>query len=537
MLRGSWSARDLDDYPGSGASSSSTARGDEGVSCLPSVSFAWISSSSESEASEPASPASPSPALLEQLRADAAEIRLRLRPRAASADHGAHKPPPSRTGSARAAECAARADGVAGGGECAALQVRTFVLIYGAYVGLLIARKNYGFWLPHAIEALSLETPKDVAVVGSAFEIASGYGALLNGFLIDAFDPALGLAAALAASSLVNLALSGTSSLTLMALLWGVNGAAQSFGWPCVSRLFLRAFPEPKGRGVWYSLLSTSQNVGAALVPLLVSSAVSLTAEPRAAFWLPAAVTACLALLLLLALAPERGAAAAGAPAAPVTPRRDGRGVRVLLLEVLGSWQLWSMAATYFAIGIIRACLTDWSPIFLREDKGLSTLAASRCLCAFELGGFVGSICAGRVSDRCCAGRRGPVIACCTALLCPALLALAAATTERALVPLYFALGGLAFPVHVLLGLASREVVAPAASSTAGGLVKFVAQMGASSAGYPLSLLQRQHGWRAVLCMLSAAAAGGGALASTLWWTVARVDAPALRQPHKRKGG
>lgn len=472
------------------------------------------------------------------------------------------------TGSARVVEFSAQAGGATGG---VAQQRRAFCLIYSAYVGMLIARKNYGFWLPHAMEILALEKP-DVAVVGSSFEIASGYGALLNGFLIDAFEPAYGLAAALAVSALVNLLLSGTRSLTLMAALWGVNGAAQSFGWPCVSRIFLRAFPDPRGRGMWYSILSTSQNVGAALVPLLVTSAVTLSGEPRAAFWLPAAVTACLSLLLFCALAPERravgparkhapapapapagpaalpaAAAAGGASAAPGAaaagqPAAHGSCGWRLLLDVLRNWRLWSMAANYFSIGIIRSCLTDWSPIFLREDKGLSVLAASRCLCAFELGGFLGSVAAGRLSDLWCGGRRGPVIASCTALLCPALLGLAHLRAESSLCALYFALGGLAFPVHVLLGLASREVVSPAASSTAGGLVKFVAQMGASSAGYPLGLLQREHGWGAVLCLLSAVAAGGGALACSLWWTVARTETapPPPRdeqQPHRRKGG
>ncbi|KAJ1626296.1 major facilitator superfamily domain-containing protein [Pavlovales sp. CCMP2436] len=430
-------------------------------------------------------------------------------------------------------------------------QRRTFVLIYSAYVALLIARKNYGFWLPHACTVLELDGAQ-VAVVGSAFEIASGYGALLNGFLVDAFDPALGLAAALGVSALVNLALSRSTSLEMMAGLWSINGVAQSFGWPCVSRLFLRAFPDPRGRGLWYSLLSTSQNVGAALVPILVTSIVAKTGEPRAAFWLPAAVTAVLALVAFYGLRAQpptggglRPVAAAPAPAPPaerVPVRVRCKAGLGPVFDVIGNWRLWAMAADYFCIGVIRSSLTDWSPIFLMEEKGMDVAAASRCLCAFELGGFLGSIGAGRLSDHAFQGRRGPVIAGCTALLCPALLALTQLSAEQALLPLYFALGALAFPVHVLLGLASREVVSPAASSTAGGLVKFVAQMGSSSAGYPLGVLQRAHGWKAVLSLLAAFAALGGALASTLWWTAALVYArtPPPRdgqQPHKRKGG
>jgi OPA family sugar phosphate sensor protein UhpC-like MFS transporter len=431
-------------------------------------------------------------------------------------------------------------------------QRRVFVLIYAAYVGLLVARKNYGFWIPHAMAVLSLEK-KDVAVIGSSFEMASGYGALLNGFLIDTFDPALGLAAALGLSALVNACLARASSLETMALLWGVNGVAQSFGWPCVSRLFLRAFPEPKGRGLWYSLLSTSQNVGAALVPILVTAASAATADARAAFLLPAALSAALCVTLLCTLTPMRDAPAPAAPAPPAdhsppsspppsSPLAAPSSAWAELGGVLGNWRLWVMAADYFTIGIVRSCLTDWTPMYLAEEKGLGVAAASRCLCVFELGGFLGSIAAGRLSDRACGGRRGPVIASCTVLLCPALLALGALRGEPALLAIYFALGALAFPVHVLLGLASREIVSPTASSTAGGLVKFVAQMGASSAGYPLGLLQRAHGWQAVLALLSALSCAGGLVASSLWLTVARVDeeraaARSGQQLHKRKGG
>jgi OPA family sugar phosphate sensor protein UhpC-like MFS transporter len=89
----------------------------------------------------------------------------------------------------------------------------------------------------------------------------------------------------------------------------------------------------------------------------------------------------------------------------------------------------------------------------------------------------------------------------------------------------------------VLLGLASREVVSPAASSTAGGLVKFVAQMGASSAGYPLGILQQRSGWRAVFRLLSAVAVAGGLATLPLWQTVARVDERKVGARHKVKGG
>lgn len=128
-----------------------------------------------------------------------------------------------------------------------AARARTFALIYGAYVAMLVSRKNYGFWLPHAMETLG-RSKSDVAAIGSSYEMMGGAGALLNGFVIDAMDPALGLAWALGLSGAVNAALCVTPNLSLMAALWGFNGAVQSVGWPCVSKIFLAAFPDPKVR-------------------------------------------------------------------------------------------------------------------------------------------------------------------------------------------------------------------------------------------------------------------------------------------------
>ena len=42
-----------------------------------------------------------------------------------------------------------------------------------------------------------------------------------------------------------------------------------------MSKILLMWFPDPDTRGRWYSALSTSQNVGAALVPVLVSWAIA----------------------------------------------------------------------------------------------------------------------------------------------------------------------------------------------------------------------------------------------------------------------
>jgi len=417
------------------------------------------------------------------------------------------------------------------------LRLREFALVYMSYMCFLMGRKNYGFWLPAVIDILGIGKA-EAGLLGSTQEIVYGTCALLNGVLIDMASPKHILVACLLCIALLNLAIGSTESLPVMIVIWGANGFVQSFGWPSISNIFLAWFPDPASRGAWYSLLSTCQNAGAALVPLLISSCVSRLGW-RGALYAPAICCCCYALVL--------GALLYGSPAAvqrSVSGQRQGlktyqapqlpRGLaRLLTQQVLLNRALWLMALNYAAISLVRTSLSDWSTVFLLEAKGLDMSQAARCLFLLETGGFVGSLVAGAMSDRFFAGRRGPIV--CTASLCiaPALIGLLLSDDERLLSLCYALLGFCAFPVHVLLGLFSREVVAPNVSSSAGGFVKAIAQIGGAFAGYPLGLLQQQAGWRGVFGFL-ASAVGLAALATLpLWNTTAQVE----RQPLRCRNG
>ena len=175
-----------------------------------------------------------------------------------------------------------------------------------------------GFWLPSVLSRLG-KSKGEAGTVGSALEMSYGACSLVNGVLIDARSPRTLLIAALLLTMVINLAVSVTDVLPVMAGLWAANGAVQSLGWPSVTNVFLAWFPDPAARGAWYSLLSTCQNAGAALVPLLVSAFVSLYGW-RAALYAPAVASVCIALLLGLCLYGSPAAAANAEPSLKAKP-------------------------------------------------------------------------------------------------------------------------------------------------------------------------------------------------------------------------
>ena len=408
-----------------------------------------------------------------------------------------------------------------------------FALIYLAYMTILMTRRNYGFWLPAVLSEMNKDKGQ-AGLLGTTFEMVYGTCALLNGVLIDVLSPKLLLISALCVCAMANVAIAGCDSLAPMVFLWGCNAFAQSFGWPTITNIFLAWFPDPASRGAWYSLLSTCQNAGAALVPLLVSALVAMHGW-RAALLTPALVAFIVAGLLLALLHGSPAAALAYlhrgtedelyAPKPKRTSSHSRATMRSLGEGVLMNQQLWLMAISYFCISLVRSSLSDWSAVFLKEEKGLSMQAAARCLFFMETGGFAGSLIAGFLSDRCFSGRRGPVVGSCSLLLAPGLLGILFLRHPVLLQLSYGWVGCCAFPVHVLIGLFSREVTPSRLSSSAGGFVKCIAQVGGAFAGYPLGRLQQVAGWEGVFLLLTCVGGASALSALPLWFTTAQVEA------------
>lgn len=63
------------------------------------------------------------------------------------------------------------------------LRWREFALVYVAYMGYLLSRKNYGFWLPSVISELGYEKGQ-AGLIGSSLETLYGTCSFLNGVVV-----------------------------------------------------------------------------------------------------------------------------------------------------------------------------------------------------------------------------------------------------------------------------------------------------------------------------------------------------------------
>ncbi|NWX45200.1 G6PT1 protein, partial [Steatornis caripensis] len=70
------------------------------------------------------------------------------------------------------------------------------------------------------------------------------------------------------------------------------------------------------------------------------------------------------------------------------------------LTELLLSPYLWVLSTGYLVVFGVKTCCTDWGQLFLIQERGQSVLVGSSYVSALEIGGLVGSIAAGYLSDR-----------------------------------------------------------------------------------------------------------------------------------------
>lgn len=175
------------------------------------------------------------------------------------------------------------------------------------------------------------------------------------------------------------------------------------------------------------------------------------------------------------------------------------------------------LALTYFFIYVVRQGVTSWFVFYLLQVKGVADAgAASLRVSGLELGGLVGSLLAGKMSDMLIArakpgsgtvGMRIRVIIGYTAGVAAMLMAFAAVPPAMSWLQwiVVFMIGFFLYGPQMMIGLCGAELVRPDSVGASQGFLGWVAYLGAANAGIPLSIVVRDFGWGAYFTTLLAA--------------------------------
>ena len=386
----------------------------------------------------------------------------------------------------------------------------------------------------------SKELGLDVSSIGamtSIFPIAYGMSKFVSGVLGSMMSASRLLGLGLICTGLINVCFGFGSSLAWFCTLWAMNGILQGVGGPCCARILTSWFATEE-RGTYWGMWNIAHNLGGFMAPLLAGSAAASLGW-KWGMWAPGMIGVVVGCILLLGVKdkPETagfqpveeeavvmevvdgGDGSDSSSSSP--PKKEKETIKQILFDnVLKNPFIWGMALTYFFVYVIRQGVTSWFVFYLLQEKGASDagIAAQR-VSGLELGGLVGSLLAGRLSDMYIAksggkggivGKRVQVVISYTVGVALMLLAFRAVPASWPVAQwiCIFMIGFFLYGPQMLIGLCGAELVGPASVGASEGFLGWVAYLGAANAGVPLSIIVRDYGWNAYFTTLLFACAG-----------------------------
>ncbi|MED6251298.1 hypothetical protein ATANTOWER_027566 [Ataeniobius toweri] len=247
-----------------------------------------------------------------------------------------------------------------------------FLCMFTGYSLYFFNRKTFSFVMPSVMEEIELDKD-DLGMITSSQTMAYA----IRG---------------------INVAFAWSSTVSMFSLLWFINGLGQGCGWPPCGKV-LRKWYEPSQFGTWWSVLSCSMNLAGSLGPLLVTVLLQYY-DWRTILAMSGIFCAAFSFVCLVFVKNEPKDV--GLPSIEATAKKGAKGANSesTLSEFLLSPFLWVLSLGYLVVFGVKTAATDWGQLFLMQEKGQTALMGSTYMSALEVGGFVGSLSAGFISDR-----------------------------------------------------------------------------------------------------------------------------------------
>lgn len=274
-----------------------------------------------------------------------------------------------------------------------------FVVAYVGYVCAYLVRNNFKLQ-SEAIRIANGWSLADVGLILTGFTISYGIGKFVMGIVVDNVSLRRIFAAALAASSLLAFVMGVVSQVWLLFLLMLCLGMVQGVLSPGSQSMIANWYPN-RSRGAGIAVWNTSQNVGGALLPLILVWVATWggASTIKLGFWVPGAMV-----LLLSFFFWKYGGDRLDAEGLPTLRAMYGRVGEPMAEEPVEGSQ-WQIMVKYvftsriiITIGLVNAILyfvrfgvTNWMPAFLGTEMGFTEEQYLTAFSALELIAIPGS--------------------------------------------------------------------------------------------------------------------------------------------------
>lgn len=291
------------------------------------------------------------------------------------------------------------------------LRNRTFWATVVAYSLYYVCRMSLSVVKQPIIDSGVL-TPGQLGLIGSAFLFVYAAGKFTNGFIADYCNIKRFMSTGLLVSSLINLILGvtglleGTAGIVsvllffIFAVLWGINGWAQSMGSPPGVIQLSRWFPLSK-RGTFYSIFSSTPYIGEFLAFIIVGAVVGAMGwQYGFIFAAVAGLIGSAVILFFVSDNPESKGLPSIQEISGEAPRKEDTMPTVKLQKmVLSHPGIWIIAASSAFVYITKYAIAGWGVLFLQKAKDFSLENATQIIAFSAAFGVVGTVIAGWLSD------------------------------------------------------------------------------------------------------------------------------------------
>lgn len=394
--------------------------------------------------------------------------------------------------------------------------VRAAILLTLGYTAYYFCRTNFSVGRPSQVAELvgqgwSQESATIVlgriATVGVIFGIC---GKFLVGSVVGKIGARKAFLLGLLGAALATAAFGLSRGVWAFGACWAANRLVQTLGWPSAVRLIGGWFPAGK-HGRVLGFVSLSWLFGDALARAGQARLLALNWDWRGVFFASAGALAIVAVLCLL-----------GLREAPSTPSETTKLDEIPAPEPSSPREIFKTPAfvlvcvAAFSLTLVNVTLSEWLPLYFVR-AGMAPGSAALASGLFPLGGGVGAVTFGFLSDRVEAGGR-------QRLLIGGLLLAALCLGGFLLAPGATLAGGLVFlaglatggPYAYAVGAAALDLGDRKHAATLNGVIDGIGYLGAILAGEAMARLAGALGWNGALSALALVCLLGAGVAAAL---------------------
>lgn len=362
--------------------------------------------------------------------------------------------------------------------------IQSYLVVFVGYLAMYLIRKNYNVAQNDLIETYGL-TKTELGLIGLSFSITYGIGKTALSYFIDGKNtqkmvPLLLIASSLAMTGFgLNLG-SGTTSVAMMMLFYGLSGLFQAGGGPSSYSTVTKWTPR-KLRGTFLGLWNLSHNVGGALAATvaLFGAHQFFGGHVVGMFLFPSAVALVLGLvgLSIGSDSPEAYGLGTAEELFAEEPSEEDlyasqhqlTRFELFVKFVIKNPIIWVLCFANVFLYTVRIGIDQWSSVYAVQSLGFDKDIAIRGFTLFEVGALMGTLLWGALSDL-ARGRRGVVSCICLVLMFLTIELYQHAQTEFVYLSSLFALGFLVFGPQLLIGVSGVGFVPKSAVSVADGV-------------------------------------------------------------------